>query len=307
MTLSAVILLLPGAVGQAVPSLPSPHDAHGWALRVRGTGLAGPYFRCESLTHPRFEIILINKSSETRQHPFLEDALKTGALSVELKQPDGKGVGRRVVPHPTPPNDAQGQLRPVESASRFFTLRQFGYSRVQEPGEYTAQIKFKTAQGTVLSPPWKFRVVDVPPEAVLFSHPIEGSTVNWEALHGPEFVQQVKVGSRVFLLKRHFAPPREGGFLASTQQVTELPGKVEMTVEGVHENEMPLIIRYRTSPTVTTTLTIDSVNGTVWNKSDSPARDGDLRSDAPASKSDGKMPPGKESSPAAPAPRLAKP
>ncbi|HSQ58465.1 MAG TPA: hypothetical protein VLM40_22280 [Gemmata sp.] len=229
------------------------------------------------------ETILINKSSETRRYPLFEEALKTGELSVELKPPPkGKGVGRRFEPVPRRP-DALGELRAGESTSRFFTLRQTGYTRVYGPGEYTAQVKFKTGQGTVCSPPWKFIVLDIPPDAVLANYPITGNMPGYHPdARSRLYLEQVKVENRFYLVYRGYNAPRDGGKPYDTIRVTELPGKVEMTVEGVYENDKPLIVRYRASPTVTTTLTIDSVNGTVWNRSESPAREGDLQVPAPA-------------------------
>jgi len=282
MTLSAVLFLLPGIFEEAALYAPSPYDAHGWAVRVRAKGMAGPFFRCESPSHPALEIIIINKSKEAREYTFLDhDVLVTKELSASLKQPSREYALRHLEPIPPWKGIVRRKLQPGERKSRFLTLHEFGYRRFLEAGEYTAQVKFQSDQGVVFSPPWKITVVDVRPDAVLDSHPIKGymkHMANWpEAARARACVQQVKIGERFFLLQRFFSEPKQGGVLTSTQQVAELPGKVEMSVEGEYGKDKPLIIRYRTSPTVTTTLTIDSGNGTVWDRSDRPARDGDLR------------------------------
>jgi hypothetical protein len=93
----------------------------------------------------------------------------------------------------------------------------------------------------------------------------------------------------------------------STYRITELPGKVEMTVQGVYENDKPLIIRYRSSPTETTTLTIHSVDGVIWDRTDRPARDGDLRIDNPNKEPAKKVPNDRKTPPDALLPKPIKP
>ena len=189
-------------------------------------------------------------------------------------------------------------------------VKDFGYRQFREPGEYIGQVEFRTAQGKVFSPPWKFTVLDELPEAVLASHsvPFVGPLAKLpDGEQSEHFVQQVEVASSVFLVVRRFAGPKYGGVVMSAYRITELPGKVEMTVEGVYEADKPLIIRYRASPTVTTTLTIHSVDGTIWDRSDRPAHVGDLRPDTQRKQTDDTPLPGKEPTPIAPAPKPLKP
>ena len=308
MTLTAFLLFLPSAVEHSALYAPSSHDVHGWAIRVRAKRLGGPYFCGESPTHPMLEIILINKSPQTREYQSFEHALKTGDLGVNLKRVNGEYVRCYHEPSSPRPDPVRPQLLSGGRASRFLTLADFAYRRFWKPGEYDGQVEFLTSQGKVLSPPWRFTVVDVPADAVLDSHRVIGyDTERQEPDRARLFIQQVMVRGRVYLLHREFTSPKSGSRSSSIHRLAELTGKVEMTVDGVYGPEKPLIIRYRTSPSMTTTLTVHSVDGTVWDRSDRPARDGDLRTDNLDRQPGKKAPPGKQSPPIAPKPKPIKP
>ena len=106
------------------------------------------------------------------------------------------------------------------------------------------------------------------------------------------------VGAERAANKEGTIPAWTGGM--TTPQAGWKPGQKRI---DPYADDKPLIVRYRASPTVTTTLTIGSVGGAVWNRTDRPARDGDLQVDPAANKPAEKSPPAKEPPPLSPPPR----
>jgi len=147
-------------------------------------------------------------------------------------------------------------------------LGDFGYWSLPGPGKYEARVGFKTAQGTIASPPWTFDVIDIPDKAVLDTHTVP--LVGFRANLPPDdqervTVQQVELGGRVLLLWRRYYAAKLGGKVASTTRICELPAKVEMTVEGEYGDLGQITIRYKHKNARTDkTLVIRSVDGRSW-------------------------------------------
>ena len=127
----------------------------------------------------------------------------------------------------------------------------------------------------VASPPFELEVVAVTKEMVLSTHavPLEGMA----AAQPPEMqlrpvVKQVKVGDRTLLIY--------------VRRIAELPGQaVDLKVEGANGNGNPLTITYRetTYTKFTTTLVVNSNNGSPWTAEHEKQRQEKL-------KRDGKLP-----------------
>ncbi len=86
-------------------------------------------------------------------------------------------------------------------------------------------------------------------------------------------IQQIKIENRTWLFYRRFLSDELGGKANAVHRLAELPGKVEMKVEGVYGDYTPITITYKDSksPTGTTKLVIHSVNGRQWTEADEAA------------------------------------
>lgn len=264
--MSAVVLAV---VNATVWLLPTPTDKLGWGLRVRLLALHQPYLAKEDVHRYGVVVALINQSKEERQYLYLEVANTTGDLEVAIVQPDGKPL-RSHAPRRRPiffnerPNLPAGQF-----VSSVFKFQDFGYDQLPEPGEYELRASLKTAEGVVVAPAVKLTVIEPSLDAILASQavPLEG----FEALKPKDeqeraVIQQVKIGNRTWLIYRRFLSTKLGGKVSWTFRLAELPGKVEMTVEGAYGDWKPLTIKYKdpSSQTGTTTLKINSIDGRPW-------------------------------------------
>jgi hypothetical protein len=273
---SALLAVALFVARDAAEVLPTPHDAHGWAVRVRGRPI-GPYFAGEYPGRPPLEVLLRNTAATTRSYPDLREARKSDELYISISYPSGQAARRLSDPVVRRPGDLLPELRPGEQHSAKFEwgLGEFGYSRFLEPGVYKAQAVFRSLEGEVKSPPWKFEVTDIPPESVLVSHPVP--LVGFRAKQPPAeqdkvVVQQVAVRGRLFLLYCRYAGQKYGGGIGSTARLAELPGKCEVTVEGAFGDDRPLTVTYKTSPDAKPTkLVINSVGGRPWTGDDEEA------------------------------------
>ena len=74
------------------------------------------------------------------------------------------------------------------------------------------------------------------------------------------------MGKKTLLIYRRRYDPKSGGGIYRTMRLAELPGKVEMKVEGAFGDGKPLTITYKdaNSPTGTTKLVINSIDGRRW-------------------------------------------
>ncbi len=236
--------------------LPGPHDKDGWGLRVHNCSVRGPYV-AETISHFRFTVTLINFSKETRTHDPLGDAQRADNLKVSITKPDGRAVPRLTGWQHLPKGPfAQSKLRPGEFSSHDLLLKPFGYIYLGEPGRHSMQATMMIDGKKVTSPPFALEVVAVTKEMVLTTHavPLEGMT----AAQPPELqsrpvVKQVRVGDRTLLIY--------------VRRIAELPGQaVDLKVEGAYGSGNPLTITYRetTYTKWTTTLVVNSNNGSPW-------------------------------------------
>jgi hypothetical protein len=268
--ISTISTLIAAALTGLGIYLPSPHDKDGWGLRVHNFSVRGPYI-AEPIDYVRFNVTLINFSKETRGHDPLKVAARTDSLQLRIIKPDGRDLwqwhGSRYRPRGP---FAQNKLRAGEFCSQDFPFAQFGYHlTLGEPGRYRLEATLKIDGKTITSPPVELEVVAVTDDVVLANQlvPLEGPA----AMLPPEeqewpVIQQVKVGSRTLLLYRGYGGTKFGGKVRWTYRLAELPGKVEMKVEGAFGDRKPLTITYKdaNSPTGTTKLVINSIDGMPW-------------------------------------------
>lgn len=270
-TLFIAVLLL--AVGLR---LPSPHDKDEWGLRVHNFSVRGPYLAGELIDRSRFDVTLINFSKERRAHDYLVVAKRSGALQVRICDPDGKEVSR-FVGHKEifKPFAEQNKLRPAEQRTESFSFIEFGYF-VLGLGKHQMEATLKIDGKTLTSPPVELEVVAVPESAVLVNYwlPIEGVL----AEQPPEdrelrAIQQVKVGNRTYLIFRRYHSPKNGGKPSYVKRLAELPGKVELKVEGAAGAGRPLTVTYpdTNSPIQLAKLVINSNSGRPWTEEDEKA------------------------------------
>ena len=270
--------------------VPSPHDAHGWGLRVERL-THGPYIVGETCKNVRVKVMLINKTAQARDHWPLAVAVKADELKIMLKGPDGQGVGRRCEVDLPRLGDAQSQLAAGKSVSVELALSDFGFREFSEAGKFRAQLKFDSPQGNVASFPWVLDVVEPTAADILASHmvPLDDFETRQKAnTLSQALVQQIKLGGRVFLVYRSFGRGSGNAIVpVDCIRIAELPGKVEdMKVEGAYGRDNPLTITYReTSYTKwATKLVINAKNGSPWTAEDEKHRQEKL-------KREGKLPP----------------
>ncbi|MBY0459480.1 MAG: hypothetical protein K2V38_19330, partial [Gemmataceae bacterium] len=122
---------------------------------------------------------------------------------------------------------------------------------------------------TLESPPLEFEVVEVTEKAVLTTHwlPLEGE----RAKQPPEeaerrAIQQVAVRGRTFLVFRYYHSQKNGGKPSQLVRLAELPGKVDVKVEGGFGDRKPLFVTYKdaTAPGGVRTLKLSSDYGEPW-------------------------------------------
>jgi hypothetical protein len=253
-------------VSTLAPLLPSPFDRDGIALRLHNFSDLGPYLVGEDIGKVRFDLTLVNSSKAKFTHdPFIV-ARRTRELQISISDPDGKPLHKFGHPHswPRDPFTEQHRLLPGESSSLAFQFKAFSYWIVSKAGRYRVEGMWTIDGQKYTAPPVEFVVVDVPPEAVLTSYlvPLEGM----EALRpvneqGRTRVEQVAVGKKTLLIYTGFT---------GASRLAELPGKVELTVEGAFGAGNPMTIKYKDAKSKTgwTTLVINSIGGTPWTEED---------------------------------------
>jgi hypothetical protein len=266
--------------------VPSLYDANGWGLRVERL-TRGPYIVGETYKDVRVKITLINKTGQARDHRSLAVAVKSNKLEILLKGPGGQGVGHRCEMDLPTVGDAQSRLEAGKSVSVELALSEFGFREFFEPGKFQAQLKFKSPQGDVASVPWVLDVVEPSTADILASHTVPLD--DYETRRKPNtfsqaFVQQIKLGNRVFLVYRSFGRGSKNAIVpAYCVRIAELPGKVvDLKVEGAFGRGNPLTITYRetTYTKWTTTHVINSVSGSPWTAAEEKHRQEKLKLEA---------------------------
>ena len=254
------------------PYLPHPADKDGWGLRVANLTTPRPVLVGEWIGTHSFDVILLNHSPKPLTYTPLAMVGRPSELDVKVDQPNGRGLsgygrgGRRRHPFAV-----DAELAPGKLTAANFKLGSF--LPVTVPGRHQVVATLELHGKTLTSPPAWFEVVEVPADGVLISQalPVEGfeaaKPVNEQ---GRYVIQQVKIGKQVLLIYRRYVGTRYGGGVEYTYRLAELPGKVEMKVEGAYGAWNPLTITYKdaNSPTGSTKLVIHSVDGTPWTDKD---------------------------------------
>jgi len=249
--------------------LPSPADKLGWGLRVSTLKLHQPFLAEERVEFGGFELVLINQSKDMRQCIRLDASSSTGYLGISIVGPDGRYVDNMKIRNGSTFFEC-GELLAYQRASSAYRFRQFGYYRLPEPGEYELRASLQTAEGKIVAPSFKIKVIEPVTDTILVSRPVplEGEQLKWPKEKQERAVmQQIKVGNRTWLVYRQFQSPQLGGAVSATFRIAELPGKVlDMKVEGTFGDWNPLTITYReySYTKFTTKHVINSVNGKPW-------------------------------------------
>ena len=152
-----------------------------------------------------------------------------------------------------------------------YILKDFGYMQFHEPDEYNP-VTLRTSDGLLFTPAVKFRVFEPAADAILASQTIPPDA---EEVKLPKekqrrsAIQQIKVEGRTWLFLRLFYPPARGGQAFHACRLAELPGKVEVKVEGAYGDESgPLRITYKTSPNPVPTKLVITTMGSPWTQKD---------------------------------------
>ncbi len=256
-------------VASVLPLLPHPLDKDGWGLRIRPLECHQPYLARESIYHSQLIVVLLNQSKEERKYLLLDVACKSENLEVSIVRPNGQPLGRYSHASLAILFEDRWKLPAGQLVSEVFKFRNFGYHQLLEPGEYELRASFKAPEGVVVSPAVKLRVIEPSPDAILASQevPLEGYEAKWpKAKQEQAFVQQIQIENRTWLFYRKFRSPELGGKVYATRRIVELPGKVELKVEGAFGERNPLTITYKDarSPTGTTKLVLNSISGSPW-------------------------------------------
>ena len=249
--------------------LPVPADKLGWGLRIRPLENHQPYLAMESIEQARLAIVLINKSKEERKYLLLDAACANGDLETTIVRPNGKPLRNHSHPSLAILFEYRWKLPAGQLVAEQFKSGDLGYYELPEPGEYELRASLKTAQGIVTSPPVKLAVVEPAPDAILASIavPLEGYQAKWpKEKQETAAMQQIKLGNRTWLFYRQFLSSELGGKVSHSFRLAELPGKVELRVEGAFGDRNPLTIIYKDtkSPTGEIKLVINSINGMPW-------------------------------------------
>lgn len=278
------LLVIPvGAIAWMIPAdKPAPTEKLGWGLRLRPLEFHEPYLVTESIAHNQLEIVLINQSEEMRQYTPLGTANKLRDLKISLRPSTLYGIT-----HPESwdrnPANASAQLPAGQSHSWVFNFPDFRFHRLHVVGDYEMQASLKTAEGEVVAPVFKFKVIEPAADDILASQavPLEGYQAKWpKEKHDRAAVQQIKIGNRTWLVYRKFLSSELGGGVDHTCRVAELPGKVlDLKVEGAFGDWNPLTITYRatTYTKFTTTHIINSVDGRPWTAAEEKQRQEKLK------------------------------
>jgi hypothetical protein len=247
--------------------LPSPYDKDGIGLRVHNLSDRGPYLEGEILSPVRFDLTLLNLSKATIEHDPFVVAKRTRELVVSVIDPDGKRLQPLVPRHawPRPPFTVPSKLQPGERSTSDFQFKEFGFLGLSKPGRHRVVGTWTIGGRKYTSPPLEFDVVAVPPEAVLSSFTVAVADKKYETHPARPRIQQVRVAKKTLLIYTGFA---------GVARLAELPGKVEMTVEGAYNPGNPLTVKYRDEKSKTgwSTLVINSIGGTPWTEEEERAR-----------------------------------
>jgi hypothetical protein len=266
----------PIAVSFLATFCPHPHDKEGWALRVRLLDSRQPYMvgeylqRRNDVPHPRLLVALGNHAKADRKYLLLKAANACGRLPVFIDRPDGTPLPAIYNPRMKLLFDDRWDLAAGKWDSCDFDFGELDYGcGLMDVGFYKLHAGLRTDEGYIVSPQIKFKVIEPAADAILASHPValEGYEAKWRKENQQRpIVQQIQVEGRTWLVYRRYVSPKDGGKAYFTQRLAELPGKVDVKVEGAFGDSNPLTITYKdpTSKTGLTKHVINSVDGLPW-------------------------------------------
>lgn len=160
------------------------------------------------------------------------------------------------------------KLRPGECYRDHFESFGVWYLPLHQAGRYQIAARMKIGGKELRSPPVEIEVVKVADDAVLARHDLPRQDLKPQPGEHQmrAAVEQVRVGDRVWLVYRRWG---ELGGLIFARRLVALPGKCEMTVEGVYASSGPIAITYQTSPEAKPTkLTIQCISGSPWGEAE---------------------------------------
>ena len=265
--------------------LPVPADKFGWGLRLRPSECHDFYLLKESIWHHQLRVVLINQTRDARQATPLATARKVRNLKINM-HPSTMTLNTHPDDNDTSPVKASLQLPAGHSHTSVFEFTDLHFSQFQKTGDHEMTASLKTAEGMVVAPVFKFKVIEPAADSILHSQsiPLEGQFAKWAMeRQDTAAIQQIKVGNRTWLFYRKYYSPENGGKVSRTFRIAELPGKVvDFKVEGAFGNNNPLTITYReTSYTKwTTTHVINSVDGRPWTAAEEKHRQEKLKREA---------------------------
>ncbi len=265
---------------------PASADKFGWGLRVRPLEFWRTYLSKESVYHNQLSVVLINRSDKRQDYTPLKTARQVGELQISIVHSTGKTLKSEGYRYLLKVNAERPSLDVGQFARFDFSFEHFGYDELSEAGEYELRASLKTAEGLIVAPAVKLKVIEPDADDILFSQtiPLEGYQAKWpKEKQDRAVLQQIKIGDRIWLFYRKFLSAENGGKVTFAYRVAELSGKCEMKVEGAFGDWNPLTITYKAAPyhKFTTTLVINSVDGKPWTAEEEKHRQEKLKKPAP--------------------------
>ena len=157
-------------------------------------------------------------------------------------------------------------VAPGKSASFEVKANNFGYLNFYQAGKHALRLTYTTPDGIVTSNEVAFEVINPGKDSVLARHELPPGALTAQrppAERGTAFVEQVKVGDKVYLMYREYGP-KYGEACHFAKRIATLPSKVDMVVVGVHGSRLPegwerFYLAYPHKPNGMTILRIQAV------------------------------------------------
>jgi hypothetical protein len=247
-------------------------DKFGWGLRARLTAPAPPFLTHEFVWRGRLEVLLLNQMRDAREFaPRPDDPEASGILNLIIVRADGQEPSDRDY-HIVPVRKARTKVPAGGVAASSYILKDFGYVQFHESGEHEMRVTLRMPEGLIFTPAVKFRVVEPAADAILASQaipPDEEERKRPKEKRRRAAIQQIKVEGRTWLYLRLFKVSADEGLAFHACRLAELPGKLDMKVEGAWGGESgPLTITYKTSPTAEPTKLVINSLGWPWTEKD---------------------------------------
>ena len=255
-------------IAAPIPLRPvSPEPEHwGWSLRVERECPKGYLIPGEDLGVVK--LTLTNRAEQKRTFMSLMDAFDRGRLEVNAKQ-NGKHVPHWYVsPAAGHPAADPINLQPGKTATCSYPLWKSAYHRITRATDVEVTVTLRTDQGLVKSAPLTIEVVNLEPRAVKLSKsvPLAEREQQTDGTASVVVVQIVEIENDRWLLYRRFLGPTYGGGIEFTHRLAEAKGVTDFVVSGQYGDDKPLTVKYKHSPTGTTTITFNAIDGTIEKK-----------------------------------------